>query len=98
MKPTLEAASSDTSFFGHPPGLATLFFTEMWERFTYYGMRAILILFLVGSVSSGGLGIDDRTASCIYGLYIAATYVFSLFGGWIADRLVGAQRAVIGGG
>jgi len=70
----------------------------MWERFTYYGMRAILILFLVGAVSDGGLGIDDRTASSIYGLYIAATYVFSLLGGWIADRLVGAQRAVIAGG
>lgn len=92
------SASQSKTVLGQPAGLATLFFTEMWERFTYYGMRAILILFLVGSVSSGGLGIDDRTASCIYGLYIAATYVFSLFGGWIADRLVGAQRAVIGGG
>ncbi|MGB6354424.1 MAG: oligopeptide:H+ symporter [Steroidobacteraceae bacterium] len=88
----------DRTLFGQPAGLATLFFTEMWERFTYYGMRAILILFLVGSIGEGGLGIDDRTASCIYGLYIAATYVFSLFGGWIADRLIGAQRAVIGGG
>ena len=70
----------------------------MWERFTYYGMRAILILFLVGSVREGGLGFDDKTASAIYGLYIAGTYVFSLLGGWIADRLLGAQRAVIGGG
>jgi proton-dependent oligopeptide transporter, POT family len=70
----------------------------MWERFTYYGMRAILILFLVTAVSDGGLGIDDRTASSIYGLYIAATYVFSLLGGWIGDHLTGAQRAVIGGG
>ena len=92
------SVSQSRTLLGQPAGLATLFFTEMWERFTYYGMRAILILFLVGSVREGGLGIDDRTASCIYGLYIAATYVFSLFGGWIADRLVGAQRAVIGGG
>jgi POT family proton-dependent oligopeptide transporter len=92
------SVSQTRSILGQPAGLATLFFTEMWERFTYYGMRAILILFLVGSIGDGGLGIDDRTASSIYGLYIAATYVFSLFGGWIADRLVGAQRAVIGGG
>jgi POT family proton-dependent oligopeptide transporter len=70
----------------------------MWERFTYYGMRAILILFLVGSAADGGLGFSDKSASAIYGLYIAATYVFSLLGGWIADRLIGAQRAVIGGG
>ena len=69
----------------------------MWERFTYYGMRAVLILFLSGAMGSGGLGLDDRTASAIYGLYISATYVFSLLGGWIADRLVGSQRAIIAG-
>jgi proton-dependent oligopeptide transporter, POT family len=86
------------TILGQPAGLATLFFTEMWERFTYYGMRAILILFLVGAVGEGGLALDDKTASSIYGLYIAATYVFSLLGGWIADRLLGAQRAVISGG
>jgi proton-dependent oligopeptide transporter, POT family len=80
-----------------PRGLPTLFFTEMWERFTYYGMRSVLILFLVGTVGSGGLGYDDQTASSIYGLYISATYVFSLLGGWIADRLIGPQRAVIAG-
>jgi POT family proton-dependent oligopeptide transporter len=70
----------------------------MWERFTYYGMRAILILFMVSAVSQGGLGIDDRTASSIYGLFVAGSYLFSLLGGWIADRLVGGQRAVIAGG
>src|ERR1700676_4384175 len=84
--------------FGQPRGLATLFFTEMWERFTYYGMRAILILFMVSAVSQGGLGIDDKTASSIYGLFVAGSYLFSLFGGWIADRLIGGQLAVIGGG
>jgi proton-dependent oligopeptide transporter, POT family len=87
----------DGTFVGQPRGLATLFFTEMWERFTYYGMRSVLILFLVGAVSTGGLGFDDQTASSIYGLYICATYVFSLLGGWIADRLIGPQRAVIAG-
>jgi proton-dependent oligopeptide transporter, POT family len=85
------------TLFGQPRGLATLFFTEMWERFTYYGMRAILILFMVSAVSQGGLGIDDTTASSIYGLFVAGSYLLSLLGGWIADRLVGGQRAVIGG-
>jgi POT family proton-dependent oligopeptide transporter len=91
-------AESTREFFGQPRGLATLFFTEMWERFTYYGMRAILILFLVGAISEGGLGLDDRTGNAIYGLYISATYLLSLAGGWIADRLTGAQRAVWWGG
>ena len=85
------------TFFGQPRGLGTLFFTEMWERFTYYGMRSVLILFLVAPIAGGGLGFDDQTASCIYGLYISATYVFSLLGGWIADRLIGPRRAVMAG-
>ncbi|MGB6307077.1 MAG: peptide MFS transporter [Steroidobacteraceae bacterium] len=87
-----------STFFGHPRGLATLFFTEMWERFTYYGMRAVLVLFLVAAVSNGGLGIDDKTATAIYGLYTAGVYLASLPGGWVADRLIGAQRAVLAGG
>jgi POT family proton-dependent oligopeptide transporter len=86
------------TFFGHPRGLATLFFTEMWERFTYYGMRALLVLFLVAPVAAGGFGIDDRTAAAIYGLYTASTYLAALPGGWIADRLVGARLAVLIGG
>jgi POT family proton-dependent oligopeptide transporter len=86
------------TFFGHPRGLATLFFTEMWERFTYYGMRAVLVLFLVAAVGVGGFGIDDRTATAIYGLYTAGVYLAALPGGWIADRLIGAQRAVLAGG
>ncbi|HEV7612099.1 MAG TPA: peptide MFS transporter [Steroidobacteraceae bacterium] len=86
------------AFFGHPRGLATLFFTEMWERFTYYGMRAVLVLFLVAAVANGGFGIDDKKATAIYGLYTAGIYLAALPGGWIADRLIGAQRAVIAGG
>ena len=70
----------------------------MWERFTYYGMRALLVLFLVSEVSSGGFGIDDKTAVAIYGLYTASVYLAGLPGGWIADRLIGAQRAVLWGG
>jgi proton-dependent oligopeptide transporter, POT family len=82
---------------GHPRGLYTLFFTEMWERFSYYGMRALLVLFMVDAVS-GGMGMDDKTATAIYGLYTAAVYLMSLPGGWLADRLWGAQRAVWYGG
>ncbi len=86
------------TFFGHPRGLATLFFTEMWERFTYYGMRALLVLFLVAPAADGGFGIDDRTATAIYGLYTASVYLAALPGGWIADRLAGARLAVLIGG
>jgi POT family proton-dependent oligopeptide transporter len=86
------------TFFGHPRGLATLFFTEMWERFTYYGMRAILVLFLVAQISSGGFGIDDKTADAIYGLFTAGAYLAALPGGWIADRLTGPRVAVLLGG
>ncbi|MET0659882.1 MAG: peptide MFS transporter [Steroidobacteraceae bacterium] len=82
---------------GHPRGLATLFFTEMWERFTYYGMRAILVLFLADA-TRGGFGLDDKTATAIYGLYISASYILCLPGGWIADRLIGARRSVFHGG
>jgi POT family proton-dependent oligopeptide transporter len=81
----------------HPRGLYTLFFTEMWERFSYYGMRALLVLFMVDAVR-GGMGMDDKTATAIYGLYTAAVYLMSLPGGWLADRLWGAQRAVWYGG
>ncbi len=84
--------------FGQPRGLATLFMTEMWERFSYYGMRAILILFMAGAIAEGGLGLDDKTANAIYGLYIAATYLLAPLGGWIADRLIGQQRSVFWGG
>jgi POT family proton-dependent oligopeptide transporter len=84
--------------FGQPSGLSILCLTEMWERFSYYGMRSILILFLTAPAAAGGLGTTDKTASSIYGLYVACSYLLSLLGGWIADRLMGAQRAVIAGG
>jgi POT family proton-dependent oligopeptide transporter len=98
MKETLEAAHSDTSFFGHPRGLATLFFTEMWERFSYYGMRALLILFMTASVAKGGLGFPVVKAGAIYGFYTAMVYLLSLPGGWMADRIFGQRRAVLYGG
>ncbi|MGC2460661.1 MAG: peptide MFS transporter [Steroidobacteraceae bacterium] len=86
------------TILGHPAGLATLFFTEMWERLSFYGMRALLILFLVDQAAHGGLGLDDRTAAAIYGLYVGGTYLACLPGGWIGDRLLGGQRAVLIGG
>lgn len=82
----------------HPPGLYTLFFTEMWERCSYYGMRALLILFMTAAVQQGGLGLNERVAGAIYGLYTAAVYLAALPGGWVADRWLGAQRAVWCGG
>ena len=87
----------DRTFFGHPRGLATLFFTEMWERFSYYGMRALLILFMT-DVARGGLGMTPERAGAIYGLYTFGVYALALPGGWIADRLVGRRRSVLWGG
>jgi POT family proton-dependent oligopeptide transporter len=88
----------DKSFFGHPRGLSTLFFTEMWERFSYYGMRALLILFMTATVQHGGLGFPTSKAGAIYGLYTAMVFLLSLPGGWIADRITGQRRAVLWGG
>lgn len=90
--------SSSRLIAGHPPGLMTLFFTEMWERASYYGMRALLVLFMSAAVANGGLGLDEKTATAIYGLYTAFVYLLPLAGGWIADRLLGAQRSVWYGG
>ncbi len=95
--PAAPSSTTGPLVFGHPRGLMTLFFTEMWERFTYYGMRALLVLFLADAVN-GGFGLDDRTATAIYGLYISVSYILCLPGGWIADRLIGARRAVFHGG
>ncbi len=101
MKNTGDANGTDQykhSFFGHPRGLATLFFTEMWERFSYYGMRAILVLFMVDAINRGGLGLDDRTATAIYGLYTMFVYLLALPGGWLADKFFGLRNAIWYGG
>lgn len=89
-------AGAAPAFAGHPAGLRTLFFTELWERFSYYGMRALLVLFLVDATT--GMAMDDQTATAIYGLYTAAVYIAALPGGWLADRLLGAQKAIWVGG
>ncbi|XOV90839.1 MAG: peptide MFS transporter [Bacteroidota bacterium] len=86
------------TFFGHPGGLATLFFTEMWERFSYYGMRAILILFMTTPAAQEGLGLDIETSAAVYGMYTGAVYLLCLPGGWLADNLFGQQKAIWYGG
>ena len=91
-------APQDRSFFGHPRGLSTLFFTEMWERFSYYGMRALLLLYMTAPLSAGGLGFDAAQGGAIYGLYTSMVYMATLPGGWLADRLIGPRRAVLYGG
>ena len=88
----------DKAFFGHPAGLSTLFFTEMWERFSYYGMRAFLVFFMVSKVEEGGRGMTDGNAGVVMALYTASVYMLSLPGGWIADRFLGQRKAVIYGG
>jgi POT family proton-dependent oligopeptide transporter len=88
----------DRSFFGHPRGLSTLFFTEMWERFSYYGMRALLILFMTATVQHGGLGFPVSKAGAVYGLYTSMVFLLSLPGGWLADRIIGQRKAVLWGG
>ena len=95
---TVTSPASDTAFFGHPRGLSTLFFTEMWERFAYYGMRAILVLFMTATVATGGLGMDVGRAGAIYGTYVALVYMLGLPGGWVADRILGLRRSVFYGG
>ena len=89
--------AEDTGFFGHPRGLATLFFTEMWERFSYYGLRPLLVLFMAAAINEGGFGFERGQASAIVGIYGACVYLASLPGGWVADRLLGLRRAIFTG-
>ena len=90
--------TNDTSFFGHPKGLATVAGTEMWERMSYYGMRALLVLFMTATLQEGGMGLTVASAAAIYGLYTGSVYFAGLPGGWIADKLIGGQKAVWYGG
>lgn len=88
----------DRRFFGHPLGLMTLFGTELWERFSYYGMRAILLYYLTATVADGGLGLDSDTGLAVTSIYGASVYLLSVVGGWFADRLIGSRRATLYGG
>ena len=91
-------ASTATPPQKHPRGLYVLFFTEMWERFSYYGMRAILLLYLIKSASEGALGLPEDTSGAIYGLYTSSVYLLTLPGGWIADNMLGQKKAIWWGG
>ena len=96
--PATTAHTDTAGWAGHPRGLSTLFFTEMWERFSYYGMRALLILYMTAAVTSGGLGFDTAHAASIYGWYTFSVYALAIPGGWIADRFLGQYRSVLLGG
>ena len=85
-------------FLGHPRGLYVLFMTEMWERFSFYGTRAFLVLYMVAATSKGGLGWSNEKQGLVYGLYAGSVYLFGLAGGWIADRFLGARNSVVVGG
>jgi POT family proton-dependent oligopeptide transporter len=91
-------AVAEKQWFGHPRGLATLFFTEMWERFSYYGMRALLLLYMVAPIDKGGLGFATEKGASIYGWYTMGVYAMSIPGGWIADKFLGLYRSVLLGG
>jgi proton-dependent oligopeptide transporter, POT family len=90
--------ADDRTFFGHPRGLSTLFFTEMWERFSYYGMRAFLVLYMTAPVAAGGLAMADSDATSIYGTYTGAAWGAAIVGGLIGDRWLGQFRSVLIGG
>ena len=94
-----EASLNDRQFFGHPIGLRTLFLTEMWERMSYYGMRALLVLYMTGAVTgfNPGLGWSQLDAQAIYGVYVGLVYFMVVPGGWLADNILGHQRAVLYG-
>jgi POT family proton-dependent oligopeptide transporter len=95
---TTAAVADGHGFFGHPRGLSTLFFTEMWERFSYYGMRALLTLYMTTPIVGGGLAFDPKRSGIIYASYVSSVWYLPLIGGWLADKLLGARRAVLIGG
>ena len=93
-----ESGLSQKDFFGHPLGLRTLFFTELWERMSYYGMRGLLVLYMtIGVIGNPGLGWSNIEANAIYGIYAGMVYFLALPGGWLADNLLGYQKAVLYG-
>jgi len=92
------AATEASGWAGHPPGLFTLFFTEMWERFSYYGMRAFLILYMTAPAAAGGLGFADADAASVYGTYTGSVWAAAIVGGIVADRFLGQYRSVLVGG
>lgn len=98
MNANADISPGKGGFFGHPKGLSTLFFTEMWERFSYYGLRPLLVLFMAAAITKDGWGWERSEASAIVGIYAACVYLASLPGGWIADKLLGLRKATLYGG
>ena len=92
-----DKGGGDRAFFGQPKGLGTLFFVELWERFSYYGMRAILLYFLIATTAEGGLGIDETTGTAVVTIYGASVYLLSIIGGFTADRMFGPRRSTLYG-
>ena len=98
MNNQIKSTSNDTWFFGHPKGMVTLFFTEMWERMSFYGMRALLVLYMTAAVDSTfnpGMGLSSEAAQAIYGIYVGMVYFMVIPGGWLADNILGHQKAVL---
>lgn len=95
---TSQKPPRNRGFFGHPLGLMTLFTTELWERFSYYGMRAILLYYLTDAVANGGLGIGETTGLAVVSIYGTSVYLLAVVGGWLADRVLGARRSTLYGG
>src|SRR3954471_11396014 len=98
LPPGIAGITDNRAFFGHPRGLSTAFFTEFWERFSYYGIRPLLVLFMTAALAQGGFGFTREAASSIVGIYASSVYLASLPGGWIADRWLGLRRAIFWGG
>jgi POT family proton-dependent oligopeptide transporter len=99
LSATVESAKPpQKGFFGHPAALGPLFFTEFWERVSYYGMRAILLFFMYSKLSDGGLGLDPTLAKSLMSIYGASVFMSGVLGGWLADRILGSRRAVLYGG
>src|SRR3954471_14988657 len=94
----MSSRDMDKAFFGHPAGLSTLFFTEMWERLSYYGARTFLAIYMVTPIAKGGRGMTDGATGLVMALYMSSVYLLSLPGGWVADRFLGQRKAVTIGG
>src|ERR1700675_432344 len=92
---SVTGAADRSGWAGHPRGLSTLFFTEMWERFSYYGMRAFLILYMTARAAAGGRGFADKQAASIYGTYTGSVWAAAIVGGVVADRFLGQFRSVL---
>ena len=92
------SVDKNKAFFGHPIGLSTLFASEMWERFSYYGMRALLVLFLTATYATGGFGMNEQDAFTVYGIFTGLVYVTPIIGGILADKVLGQRKSIYIGG